>query len=185
MQQTAAGTGILVRERHDMSVVAVAERKGKRSALEERVRQHFGIELPREPKRIATGHLAWVGVRFDSWLVTSAARRPTLVGSLRQALTDAGSVVEQSDGMSVLQLSGPGVREIFCRLVRIDVDPSVFRVSDVATTMMAGIRITLWRLDDLADGTSVFELAVPRSYVVNMRRVLAHTVAHDLVKMSL
>jgi len=85
-------------------------------------------------------------------------------------------VVEQSDGMSVVQLSGLQVREILCRLVPVDVDRSVFNVHDVATTVMAGTRITLWRIDDLPDGASVFELGVPRSYIANLLRVLAHAI---------
>ena len=161
-----------------MSLVAVMERKGKRAALEQRVRQHFGVELPRGPKRAVSGDLAWMGVRFDSWLVTRPVWSGGLCEALRQAVSDAASVVEQSDGMSVVQLSGRQVRDILCRLVPVDVDRRVFSVHDIATTMMAGIRITLWRIDDLPDGASVFELGLPRSYIANLLRVLAHAIGN-------
>ena len=85
-------------------------------------------------------------------------------------------MVELSDGISVIQLSGLRVRELLCTLVPVDVDPSVLEVNGVATTMIAGVRITQWRVNDLPDGASVFEFGVPSSYCEDLLRVLVHTV---------
>ena len=60
-------------------------------------------------------------------------------------------------------------------LVAIDLDTGVINVGDVAVTPAGHIGATLWRLDDLPAGPSVFELAVHRSFAASFREHLADT----------
>ncbi len=170
--------GFVVEQRRELAIVSVIARIGKRAALSRRVLERFGIELPSGPKRSTDGGLAWAGIRGDCWIVTKEHADYGLCLSLSEGLTDLATVVEQSDGLEILRLAGPKIRDALSRMVPVDVHPRVFKVGDVATTIAAQIRVTLWRLDDLVDGAGAFEVVVPRSFMASFLRALSHAVAH-------
>jgi heterotetrameric sarcosine oxidase gamma subunit len=168
-----AGSNIIFSDRSGLGMATVLERKGQGAALAERVREHFGIDLPSGPRRVASGSLAFAGIGVGKWLGSAESDSDAFVCQLRAELGDLASVVDQADGYAVLRMTGPKVRQLLGKLVPIDVHPRAFQIGDVAVTVSAHIGVTLWRLPDRGDGAPVFEVAAPRS----MARSLWHGVA--------
>jgi len=159
----AAAAGVVVRDCDGLGLATVLVRKGKSEALAQRVRERFGIELPQGPRRTNAGGIAFAATGPGAWLATSQGGGGAFVKSLEEAIGNLASISDQSDGYAVLNLSGPKVRPALCKLVSIDLHPRAFQVGDVAATVAAHIGATLWRLEDGADGSAVFEIAVFRS----------------------
>lgn len=122
------------------------------------------MELPAEPRRVPAGTTAFVGVGPGVWLVT---REGEATGAFAETLArdvgDIAAVSDQTDGVAVLRISGPGVRSALCKVLSVDLHPRAFGVGDAAVTTGAHIGVTVWRLEDESADSSVFELAVPRS----------------------
>jgi sarcosine oxidase subunit gamma len=156
------GAGVVVTDRDGIGFATVLARKGRAAVLAGRVRERFGIDLPTGPKRVASGAIAFAGTGPDAWLAT-AERGDGFAATLREALNDLAAVSDQSGGTAALRLAGPRVRDALAKGVTIDVHPRSFAVGDVAVTAAAHIGVTLWRLDDDADG-AVFEVAIARSF---------------------
>jgi heterotetrameric sarcosine oxidase gamma subunit len=166
------GRGFIVSVRDGLGLATVLARKGKSAALTQRLREHFGIELPQGPHRTTAGDLALAGTGPGAWLATRDRGGNAFAESLMRTIGDLASVSDQSDGYAVLRLAGPKVGDTLCKLVPIDVHPRAFKIADVAATVAAHIGATLWRLEDGADGSPVFEIAIYRSYAANLWRAL-------------
>ena len=67
-------------------------------------------------------------------------------------------MTDQSDARLVLQLSGARVRDVLAKGVPLDLHPKVFKVGDVATTLVAYIGVQIDRLDE-----DTWQLTAPRS----------------------
>ncbi len=80
--------------------------------------------------------------------------------TIERAVSDWASFIDQTDGLALLHVSGPRVRETFAKGLPIDLDAGAFAMDDVAVSVIAHIGVTIWRLDD----APTFEIAVPRSY---------------------
>ena len=171
--------GVIITDRDRLGLAIVLVRKGKSAALEQHMRDHFRIELPQGPHRTTAGELALIGMGPGAWLVAHEQASNALAQSLRKTIGDLASVSDQSDAYVVLRLSGPGVREALTKLVPIDVHARAFKVGDVAATVAAHIGATLWRLEDDADGSAVFEIAVYRSFATSFWRVLRTSSAFE------
>jgi sarcosine oxidase subunit gamma len=159
--------GLTIREREGPGIANLLVRKGQAAALASRLQERFGIGLPEGPRRAAAGPMAVLGTGPGAWLAISDEGGNAFAASLRDAVGDLASVVDQSDGLVIVALSGAKVRDLLCRLVAVDLDDRAFKVGDVAVTPAAHIGATLWRLDDLPAGSAVFELAVHRSFAAS------------------
>lgn len=168
--------GLFVSGRLGLGLVTLAARKARNVTLAARVREHFQVELPLGPRRAAAGEVAFVGLGPGTWLVTHEGGRRVLIDVLERIVGDSASIVDQSDGLAVLRLSGSGVRDALCRLVSLDLHARAFDVDAVACTTVAHIAGMLWRLGDYGDGTSVFEIAVHRSFCEYFWRALSASV---------
>src|SRR5689334_16610989 len=164
MSNPSERQSVCIVEREGHAIAALLVRKGQRLALAQRLREHFRIELPEGPHRTAVGDLSLIGVGPDAWLATCERGTNLFALSLAQVIGDLASVCDQSDGYVLLRLSGPQVREVLCRLIPIDVHERAFEVGRVAATVAGHIGVTVWRLEDGADGSAVFELIVFRSF---------------------
>ena len=160
---SAPSRGVLVADRDGLGLAAVLVRKGCLAALTARVRQRFGIELPRGPRRIAAGDVAFAGLGPAAWLASSEERGNAFALTLKEAVGDTASVADQSSGYAMLRLTGPKLRETLAKVLPIDLHPRAFAPGDVASTTASHIGATLWRLEDSAEGLPVFEIAVFRS----------------------
>jgi heterotetrameric sarcosine oxidase gamma subunit len=174
----AAGQrGVLVRERNGLGLATMLARKGQGSALAQRLRVRFGIELPRGPQRVASGDFAFAGIGNGVWLVCSEPGSPALAPALQEALADSASIADQSSGYAVLRMSGPKLRATLAKMLPLDLHSRAFKVGDVASTLATHVGATLWRLPDASDGSPVIEVAVFRSLAESFWHSLATSAA--------
>ena len=141
------GAGALsVRERRPLEMVQF-------SAWEDRT-EHAGIALP-PPGRTGEGEVTalWIGPR--RWLLV--AREGT--GLLQRAGAEAGVFVDQSEGRTVLRLSGASAPEVLAKGTGIDLATSAFGAGSCAATLLAHVGVVLH-----AANADTFDLSVPRSY---------------------
>jgi len=155
-----------------LGIATVLVRKGMAGALASRIRERFGFDLPDGPRRAGAAGVAFLGTGPGMWLATRENGGNAFASSLRDAIGEFASVVDQSDGLVVIRLSGAKVRDALCKLVAIDVDARAFAVGDVAVTSAGHIGATLWRLDDEPAGSACFALAVHRSFAASFREHL-------------
>lgn len=168
----AADRGLVIEERSGLGICSMLVRKGKGEALSARMRECFGAELPCGPHRMVAADVAVAGVAPGTWIVTREQAGNGFAVSLRDLIGDIAAVVDQSDGYAVLRLSGAKVHEVLGKLVSFDVHPQVFRVGDCATSVIAHIGATLWRLD-----AAVFEILIYRSFAASFAHVLRESTA--------
>jgi sarcosine oxidase subunit gamma len=161
-ENAASAPGIVLRERADLTLASVATFKGRETELADAVRSAYGIELPTTPKRVAAEGVAFVWAGPGKWLATG-----TGVADF-SALPAA--VADQSDGRSVLSVSGEKARETLATLIAIDLHPRAFSPGDAALTHAASISVHLWQTDDAPS----YEIAVFRSYAATLWRWLVH-----------
>jgi sarcosine oxidase subunit gamma len=83
--------------------------------------------------------------------------------SLQEEIGSLAAVSDQSDGYAVLRLTGPMLRNALAKIVPIDLHSRAFKPGDVASTVASHMGVTLWRLPDGPDGSTVVEIAVFRS----------------------
>jgi sarcosine oxidase subunit gamma len=88
-------------------------------------------------------------------------------------LEGVASVSDQSDGYTLIRLSGTHVRDALAKLVPIDVHPRAFKVGDVASTVASHVGVTVWRMPDEPDSTAVFEVILFRSLTRSFWHALA------------
>ena len=169
--------GVIVGDRDGLGLATVIARRGQIEALAQRIRERYEIELPRGNVRKEAHGVAFAGLGPETWLATSEMGGNEFSASLREEIGALASISDQSDGYAVLRLSGTKVRDTLAKLILIDVHPRAFKPGDVASTVASHIGITLWRLDDAADGTPVFEIAVFRSLAGNFWHVLTQSAA--------
>jgi sarcosine oxidase subunit gamma len=168
---------VVATERDGLGIATVLLRKGQAAALGQRIRERFGIELPREPRRTAAGDIAIAGIGREAWLATRENGGNAFAGSLKEALGGLASVTDQSDGYAVLRLTGPRLRDALAKMLPIDVHPRAFKIGDVAATVAFHVGATLWRLDDGADGAPIIEVAIFRSLAGTFWHALSDSAA--------
>jgi sarcosine oxidase subunit gamma len=169
-----AGPGeVFATDRDGLGLATVQVRRGQTDALARRVKELFGIELPRGARRVAAGEVAFAGTGPGTWLASCERGGNRFAAALQRALADVASVCDQSDGYAVLRLGGPKARETLLKLVSIDLHASAFKPGDLAPTLAAHMAITLWRLEDAPEGSPVFELTVFRSLASSFWHVLS------------
>lgn len=174
---SASGRGVLAIDRDGLGIATIVARRGQLSALTNRVRERFGIELPRGPYRVAAGDVAFAGIAPESWLVTSEIDSHRFAASLTEGLGAVAAVADQSSGYAVLRLTGPKLREALAKMLPVDLHTRRFRTGDVIVTLASHVGATLWRLQDATDGSPVFEVAVYRSFAASFWHSLASSAA--------
>lgn len=158
------GTGtaqVTIREIRTLSLVLVAARAGQAKSLDHAFKQTFGTGLP-GPGRSATAEdmtILWSG--RDAWLlVRDGLAERALARAAQAAAGGLASVLDQTHGRCVLELSGLKAREVLAKGCPLDLHPRAFAPGDCALTQMAYTPIQLRRHPD----ADQFELYVPASY---------------------
>jgi sarcosine oxidase subunit gamma len=161
----SVGTGgrIVATDRDGLGLATVAVCKAQGAALAQRVKERFGLLLPDGPRRAAVDGIAFAGVGPGVWLASQELGGNAFAAVLEQEIGALAAVTDQSDGYAVLRLAGPKVRNALAKLLPLDVHPAAVKPGDVASTVASHMGVTLWRLEDAADGSPVFEFAVFRS----------------------
>ena len=164
---------MIITTRDGLGMTKVLARRGQAAVLARQFQTHFGTTLPNAPRRVASGDVAVLGLGPDIWLATREQGGNEFALALQPLLAGAASISDQSDAYVGMRLTGPGVRETLAKLIPIDLHPRAFAIGQVAETIAAHMGVLLWRLEDAADGSPVFDLAVPRSLSVSFGHALS------------
>ena len=125
------------------------------------VHKALGLELPVALTLVAKGEtsLQWMGP--DEWLlIVPGGTEFEVERKLREALAGQHiSVVNVSGGQTLVELSGPKVREMLMKSSIYDVHPSNFPVGKAVGTMFAKSQLVIRRTGD-----ETWELLVRRSF---------------------
>jgi sarcosine oxidase subunit gamma len=151
--------GVFAAERVGLGLAMVEPRRGRGPELSARVEALYGLTPPSGPARAAAGPVAFLGLGPSRWLASSEDDGDAFAGDLAFELEGVASVIAQTGGLGVLRISGPRARDAFAKGLPIDLDPSVFPVGVVASSILAHIPVTLWRPDEAG-----YEVAVARSF---------------------
>jgi methylglutamate dehydrogenase subunit D len=156
--------GVVISEHTGSALASVMGRKGKTADLCTRVREQFGVDLPMTPRRVADSqvHFIWAGP--ERWLAEAPNEMPsTFERNLREATSGLASVTSQSDGRSIIRISGPKAREVLAKGVPLDLDSSAFGPGDTAMTVVGHINVHLWQ----TDAVPTYDFAVFRSFAAS------------------
>jgi sarcosine oxidase subunit gamma len=139
-------------------------RKGSQTQLADRVRQAFGVELPGKPRYTATRPVAFAWAGPSQWLALSEGIDGWAFElQLRSSLADVASFVDQSDGRTIIRISGPCARHALAKGVHVDLHPSAFRPGDAAATVVAYVGVHFWQVD----AVPTYEFTMFRSFAVS------------------
>jgi methylglutamate dehydrogenase subunit D len=152
--------GVTISEHTGLALASVMVRRGKTAELRARVKERFATDLPMTPRRVADGgiHFIWAGP--GRWLAAAHRSPAELESQLREALSGLASVSSQSDGRSIIRISGLKAREALAKGVPLDLDPRAFGPGDTAMTVVAHINVHLWQ----SDAAPTYDFAVFRSF---------------------
>ena len=119
-------------------------------------------ELPDSVGTVSQGSSRVLCTGPDEWLMVCP---PTSVAALRnvwaaELTTQSLALVDLTDGLEVLVVSGSGVREVLAKSCGLDFDPLRFGVGRCARTRFAQVPVVI----DCTQNLGVFELYAPRSY---------------------
>ena len=125
------------------------------------VHKALGLELPSALTLVADGDtsLQWLGP--DEWLlIVPGGTEFEVERRLREALADQHiSVVNVSGGQTLLELSGPKVRELLMKSSSYDVHPSNFPVGKAVGSVFAKSQLVIRHT-----GEDTWELVIRRSF---------------------
>jgi sarcosine oxidase subunit gamma len=156
--------GVVISERAGTALASVMARKGKAADLCARAKERFGVDLPMTPRRAAEGRIHFIWAGPGRWLAEAPDEVPsTFERSLREVLCGLASVTSQSDGRSIIRISGPKAREVLAKGVPLDLDPRVFGPGDTAMTVVGHINVHFWQTDTVP----TYDFAVFRSFAAS------------------
>jgi sarcosine oxidase subunit gamma len=153
----------------NVALASVILRQGQQLALSHAVRDAVGVDLPTTPRRNPHGATAFVWTGPGQWLAMREGAEPyAFERELHQKLGAFAAICDQSDGRTLIQVSGPGARDLLAKGPIVDLHPRVFGPGDVAATALAHIPVVLWQLDE----TPTYQFAVFRSFAPDLCRWL-------------
>lgn len=167
--------GVRAVVREGFGLATVLARRAAPDVLNQRVRERYGLDLPQGPHRSAAAArgVVFAGTGPGAWLALTEQDGGDFAARLSGELDGVASVSDQSDGYTLIRLSGACVRDTLAKLVPIDVHARAFEVGDLASTVAAHVGVTVWRLPDESAGAPVFEVLMFRSLARSFWHALA------------
>ncbi|MCP1641311.1 sarcosine oxidase subunit gamma [Pseudomonas citronellolis] len=159
--RSVANAGITLREKKLLGHLTLRG-SAHDAAFAEGVHKALGLELPVALTLVAKGEvsLQWLGP--DEWLlIVPGGEEFTVEKKLRETLGEDlhYSVVNVSGGQTLLELSGPKVRELLMKSTSYDVHPSNFPVGKAVGSIFAKSQCVIRHT-----GEDTWELVVRRSF---------------------
>jgi sarcosine oxidase subunit gamma len=155
-----AKAGVTLREKKLLGHLTLRG-DAKDSAFAGAVHQALGLELPSALMLVAAGDtsLQWLGP--DEWLLVVPSDTEFAVEQKLRAALDGQhiSIVNVSGGQTLLELSGPKVRDVLMKSSSYDVHPSNFPVGKAVGTVFAKSQLVIRHT-----GEDTWELVVRRSF---------------------
>ena len=162
----AGEPGVTVTATDAPFIALVVARNGFAASVATRLGRAFGVEIADRPGAAIGAASTVIGTGPGRFLVLSTTE-PDLEGTLRALLGNEAAVTEQSDATIAFDLTGEKVPDLLAKGALIDLDPRVFRPGHAATTVIAHIGVTLWRLNETG-----WRLLVARSLEASFTRFL-------------
>lgn len=164
--------GVRLSERRGLSLATVMVRKGKLPELKTALQDTFGLALPAPGRRTECKSLALAWSAPGQWLASAQeVDRAAFEQDLRRVLWPFASIANQSDGRTIIRISGPAARQTLAKGVPLDLHPSVFGPGHTASTTVAHITTHFWQID----GAPTYEFAVFRSFAAAFWQFLAES----------
>jgi sarcosine oxidase subunit gamma len=163
------GAGLSMTELTGFELVQVMVRRGQWDAVAKAGADAYGRAVPAKPEAVeADGALlVWSGP--DQFLVLSP--RGATVEKARSAFSGIASLSEQSDGRSLISISGARARDMLAKVCSLDLHPDVFPVDAAAATSIDHTSVNLWRGKD-AGGEATFYLLVFATFAESLWHTL-------------
>lgn len=158
------GGGVTIFERRGFALASMQARRGQENALRARIAQSFMLDLPERSAFVTGSDISFVGLGPQSWLVMSETDARSFYAPFRSLVSGMASVSDQSGGYAVFRVGGTAIRDTLAKGFPIDLDGSVFKSGDAASTIVSHVGVTIWRRDDSPDGTACFEISLFRSF---------------------
>lgn len=161
--------GLAMAELTGFELVQVMARRGMWSGAGQACKDTYGKPAPGKQQAVeANGALLiWSGP--DQFLVLSP--RGSALERARHAFAGLASLSEQSDGRSLIRISGARSRDMLAKVCSLDLHPSVFPVGAAAASSIDHTPINLWRSPDVG-GEPVFHLLVFATFAESLWRTL-------------
>lgn len=155
-----AKAGVTLREKKLLGHLTLRG-DAKDSAFAGAVHQALGLELPSALMLVTAGEtsLQWLGP--DEWLLVVPSGTEFAVEQKLRAALDGQhiSIVNVSGGQTLLELTGPKVREVLMKSSSYDVHPNNFPVGKAVGTVFAKSQLVIRHT-----GEDTWELVVRRSF---------------------
>jgi sarcosine oxidase subunit gamma len=168
--------GVSARARDDLTLAFVAAGNGRSGEFAARCESLFGFEPPSGPRRARGVDGQWLGIGPGRWL--AIGERTDFVSGLARDLDRVAAVVDQSDGLALIEIAGPKARRALEKGLPIDLDASVFPFNAVAASAIAHVGVTIWRAGEGGDDEAPrFVIAISRSLAGSFARWLMESAA--------
>ena len=154
---------VTMRERRDLQLHTLSANADKDAEVAEAVLSATGLNLPSGPKVASKDGLAFIGTAPGQWFVVAQGDGRAQFDGIRSGLAELASIVEQTDGKAVVEISGPRGRDTLAKGCMIDLHPRVFGPGDAATTPIALIDCQIWQIN----AGPTYLLDVPSSYAAS------------------
>lgn len=163
--------GLAMAELADFELVQVMVRRGQSSAVVQACAEAFGKAAPATPQAVSADGVLLVWSGPDQFLVLSPRGPGSAMERARLAFAGTASLSEQSDGRSLLSISGARARDMLAKVCSLDLHPAAFPVGAAAATSIDHTAVNLWRGEDHS-GEAVFHLLVFASFAESLWRTL-------------
>jgi heterotetrameric sarcosine oxidase gamma subunit len=169
--------GVTLREIAGLALATVIARKGEAKAAAEAAKDAFGIDLPVTPRRVERDGIAFLWAGPEQWLAVAGPGRPAgqFENMLAGVFDGHAAVTEQSDGRTIIRISGPNARDALAKGLPIDLHPRAFKPGDTALTLAAHIGLQIWQIDE----APTYEIAVFRGFARSFWHFLLEAAAEN------
>ena len=165
--------GLAMAELTDFELVQVMARRGQWGAVAKACTEAYGKAAPAKPQAVETegALLVWSGP--DQFFILSArtAGGNSAMGTARSAFAGMASLSEQSDGRSLIRISGARARDMLAKVCSLDLHPAVFPVGTAAASSIDHTSVNLWRGKDVG-GEATFYLLVFATFAASLWHTL-------------
>ncbi len=149
--------GVTVGEIRGFQLVLVLARRGKAEAMRKTAKTQFDADPGDRAKSIAGKNgcvMIWSGP--DQFYALTPVAKAKPVGDLQAKFAKSASISDQSNGRSLIKISGPKTRDCLCKMLSVDLHPGVFEAGDAVSTQMAHMAVNVWRDEEDAFSILVF-----------------------------
>ncbi|PSH65950.1 MULTISPECIES: sarcosine oxidase subunit gamma [Phyllobacterium] len=168
----AAGVGVTLRERKNLSIVQVTAWIDTIPAVLTAIGSATGLVLQNKPGlgRVA-GEKSVFGFAPGRYFVVGAT--PDLELRLRSAISsDLGTMIDLTHGRTVIRIGGPGSEWVLSKLFAIDFSEHAFPIAYGRATLHHDIHANIQRIDD-----ETFDIYVFRTFARSFWQTLGHAAA--------